>query len=298
MMRKIFSSLLPWILALALASCTGAGDVNPGGGLTPTPPVPVFGDFILGVATSTPLGTTNARFSKALAFASGGIEVEETRNTVSDISFEADNVVENEVEFPGVFVVELIRQGSQVNLEFPDFGVKRIPFDTYHKFKMRFEKLNSADIPQELLPDPLVSQLLLDRSFVVTGWFQEAAGKDVNGDGRIDTVPFQILSDNQVEVEVTSPNFFTVAPDKLNFFFIAFQIDAWFNGLLPQFQALTPADLTNGVALISDQVSNNKIAQMLADFENNTERSCKSAPSDDETFDQDDVDGESGSEPL
>ncbi|MCE9625964.1 MAG: hypothetical protein K8R69_11035 [Deltaproteobacteria bacterium] len=300
MIRKSARFLSMWILLLGLLACAGnPGDGNPGGGgLTPTPPVPVFGDFILGVATTTPIGPSNAKFSKSLAFAGGGINVLETRNTVSDIAFEADNQANNDVEFPGVFVVELIHQGAEVNQEFPGFGITQIPFDTYRKFKMSFEKLDSEDIPQELLPDPLVAQLLLDRTFVVTGTFQEAVGKDVDGDGRIGSVPFQILSDNQVEIEVSSPNFFTVSPDKTNFFFIAFQIDAWFNGLLPQLQSLTPSDLTGGVAVIRKEISNNKIAQILDDFESNTERSCKSAPSEDGNFDEDDVDGESGSEPL
>lgn len=303
MSRSLLQRFLRLALLLALAACSGAGDPD-GGNLTPTPPVPVFGDFILGVATSNPGGTSSLRAmarpspAKALSFAGGGIEVEETRNTVSDISFKMEGETELEIDFPGVFVVELVSQSVLVNREFPDFGVTQIPFGDYNRFDMDFEKLDSEDIPPELLPDPLVSNLLLDRTFVVTGRFREAAGKDVNGDGRIDTVPFQILSDNEVEIEVSSPNFFTVSEDKVNFFFIAFQIETWFNGLLPQFQDLGPSDLSGGVAVVSQNISSEKIAILLQAFESNTEVSCKSAPSEDGEFEEDDVDEESGSEPL
>lgn len=235
---------------------------------------------------------------KTLSIANGEIDVIETRNAVSDISFEADNQVESKIEFPGVFVVELVHQGTEVDQEFPQFDITQIPFDTYHKFEMKFEKLKSEAIPEDLLQDPLVTALLLDHTFVVEGIFQEAGGNDVNGDGRIGTVPFQIVSDNAVDIEVSSPNGFVVSPDKVNFFFIAFQIEAWFNGILPQLQALSPSDLTGGVAVIRPENSNPKIAQILNAFEDNVERSCKSAPSENGEFDQDDVDGESGSEPL
>ncbi len=304
MSRSLLQVLLRLALFLSLAACSGGVGNPDGGNLTPTPPVPVFGDFILGVATTQTGGVSGLRAmarpstTKALSFAGGGIEVEETRNTVSDISFEMAGEADLEIDFPGVYVVELVRQSALVNLEFPDFGVTQIPFGDYNRFKMDFEKLDSEDIPPEVLPDPLVSNLLLDRTFVVVGRFREAAGKDVNGDGRIDTVPFQILSDNEVEIEVSSPNFFTVSEDKVNFFFIAFQIEAWFNGLLPQFQDLGPSDLSGGVAVVSQDISSEKIANILQDFESNTELSCKSAPSEDGEFDEDDVDEESGSEPL
>lgn len=304
MSRKLWKYFLPIFLCLSLFGCSG-GIGTPGGDqLTPTPPVPVFGDFILGVATSIPSGGSALRAmsvhpaTKNLSFEGGGIEVEETRNTVSDISFEMEGQAEIEIDFPGVFVVELVRQSSLVNQEFPDFGVTQIPFGDYKRFRMKFERLESEDIPAELLPDPLVSSLLLDRSFVVTGWFREAAGKDVNGDGRIDTVPFQILSDKQVEIEVSSPNAFNVSQDKLNFFFIAFRLETWFSDLLPQFQDLTSSDLSGGLALVSKEISNNKISDILKDFEDNVEVSCKSAPSEDGDFEEEDVDGESGSGPL
>lgn len=310
MSRNFFSFLLRLVLLFALLACAaggGANDPDSSGGntLTPTPPVPVFGDFLLGVATSEQGIASNLRGlkamqnqNKALSISGGGIQVDETRNAISDISFEPDNEQNPEIDFPGVFVVELVRQSNVLNQEFPDFGVTQIPFDSYRRFEMKFEKLDSEDIPGQLLPDPLVSSLLVDHTFVVQGSFVEAEGKDVNGDGQISSVPYQIISDNEVEVEVSSPNFFVVSPDKVNFFFIAFQIEAWFNGLLPQFQNLTPSDLSGGVAVIRKESSNAKIDQILQDFENNTERSCKSAPSDDGDFEQSDVDEESGSEPL
>ncbi len=288
-----------WILLL-LTACAGVGTIDNDGSnpLTPTPPVPVFGDFVLGVAASTPASGSVSRFSKLLSIQGGGIEIEETRNAISDISFKAEGGSENEIEFPGTFVVELIGDGGILNQEFPDFGITQIPFGDYDRFEMRFEKLESEEIPSELLDDPLVSNLLVDNAFVVTGTFQELDGHDVNGNGQVDRVPFQIISDNSVHIEVSSPNFFTVESDRVNFFFIAFQLEGWFAGLLPQFQGLDPEDLSGGVALVQDGSGNNKIDAILESFEENTEISCKSAPSDDDQFEEGDVDEDSSSGPV
>ena len=294
-----FWKYIGFILALLLVGCGGAGGL-PGGDntLTPTPPVPVFGDFFLGVAVSDPT-TANGQI-KSLSLAGGGIVVEETRNVLSDIRFrpESGNGDQDRIDFPGNYIVKLIGDGAALNQEFPDFPAVELSAATYREFEMRFERLTSNDIPSELLDDPLVTELLPERSFVVTGHFQEAPGKDVDGDGKIGTVPFQILSDNKVNLKVESPNVFTVSETIDTFFFIAFRIEDWFDGLLPMLQDLTPADLSDGVAVIQKESPGNRIDAILERFEANTEVSCKSAPSDDANFEESDVDEDSSSGEL
>jgi hypothetical protein len=72
-------------------------------------------------------------------------------------------------------------------------------------------------------------------------------------------------------------------------------LEAWFNDLLPQLQNLESADLVQGVAVISDDHPSDQVRAILDHFESNTEISAQSAPSDDEEFDESDVDEDSGS---
>jgi hypothetical protein len=150
-------------------------------------------------------------------------------------------------------------------------------------------------MPEDLLEDPLVSSLLLDQSFLVTGRFMESAENDIDGNGEVNFINFQIISDNEVKIRVSSPNAFEVSSDKINFFFIAIKLEAWFNDLLPQLQNLESADLVQGVAVISDDHPSDQVRAILDHFESNTEISAQSAPSDDEEFDESDVDEDSGS---
>lgn len=275
--------------------------------LTPTPPVPVFGDFVLNVATtglsengslqlqSLATDPTVAVNAKQVSLANGGIVVEETRNTISEISFKIEGEGSDEVDFPGAFVVELVQGGAIVNREFPDFGVTQLLFGEYREYEFRLVRLESEDIPEDLLEDPLVSSLLLDQSFLVTGRFMESAENDIDGNGEVNFINFQIISDNEVKIRVSSPNAFEVSSDKINFFFIAIKLEAWFNDLLPQLQNLESADLVQGVAVISDDHPSDQVRAILDHFESNTEISAQSAPSDDEEFDESDVDEDSGS---
>lgn len=305
---KIFGTLL---LFLTLGGCLGGG-TTPGGGTdnpaTPTPPVPVFGNFVLGVAASNPATSTSLNLQggsirqnsatfreNSVALFQDSIRIEETRNAVSEISFEPDGNDNGDIEFPGTYVVLLVRNGGVVNLEFPDFGVTTIPFDTYHKFEMKFSRLEQGQIPAELLQDPLVNAGLVDQSVRIEGSFIESADNDIDGSGGVSYINFRILSDVEAEIEVSSPNLFTVSSDRVNYFFIAFRLETWFSGLLEKFQSLTANDLTNGVAVISDQSSSQIVKEILDTFERNLEGSCKSAPSDDDRFEEEDVDEDSSS---
>jgi hypothetical protein len=294
--------LIIWGVFLIFA---GGGCMN--SQLTPTPPVPVFGDFVLNVATtglsengslqlqSLATDPTVAVNAKQVSLANGGIVVEETRNTISEISFNIEGEGSDEVDFPGAFVVELVQGGAIVNREFPDFGVTQLLFGEYREYEFRLVRLESEDIPEDLLEDPLVSSLLLDQSFLVTGRFMESAENDIDGNGEVNFINFQIISDNEVKIRVSSPNAFEVSSDKINFFFIAIKLEAWFNDLLPQLQNLESADLVQGVAVISDDHPSDQVRAILDHFESNTEISAQSAPSDDEEFDESDVDEDSGS---
>ncbi len=295
-MNRIIRLFTLFFLFTLLAGC----EAGSGGNLAPTPPVPVFGDFVLNVAAVSPAGnTTNGSlaaralsggFKSFVALSDGGIRIEETRNNIEDISFEGDNQQGDKVEFPGRFVVLLVRQGSIVNLEFPDFSTADLPFDSYHAFEMRISRLVSDNIPSELLDDPLVTDVMEDQSFLVEGSFLESGDNDIDGNGSVNFIPFRIVSDNEVQVRVSSPNPFVVSPDKVNFFFIAVQLQAWFEELLPMLQQLTAADLTGGTAVISDSHPDGMVRDILDRFELNTEKSLKIAPSEDGEFDEADID--------
>ncbi len=300
-LRKIIFILLLALLTLGgLQTCGGGtGSGNPA---SPTPPVPVFGDFVLGVATSNGAATAsnskqnmNSLRSNSVSFQNAAILLEETRNVISDIAFKPTNEGSAELDFPGMYVVELITGGSVVNKVFPSFDPKQIAFTSYNEFEMKFDKINAGNIPPGLLQDPLVNQYLVDQSIVIEGSFLESAANDINKDGKISYIPFRLISNKDVNIRVTSPNSFTVSSNKINYFFIAFQVNNWFNNTLALFQVVTSRELTNGVLIITDKSNKENIRAILNQFENNLDASCKSAPSNNGEFEESDVDGESSS---
>lgn len=302
--KLVFFLVLIGLLSGALLGCGGGGSGG-SGSPTSTPPVPVFGDFVLGVAAYNPASSTaissqasNNFRRNSVALQNSAILIEETRNVVSDISFNPVGEEVEEIEFPGMYVVELITQGNTVNEVFPDFGITRIPFGEYREFEMKFEKIQSDEIPSALLEDPVTMQFLPDQSLVVEGSFIESSGNDLDGSGSVSYIPFRIISDKDVSIRVSSPNAFTVSENRINYFFIAFQVSAWFNNLLSPMQAVSSAELTNGVLVISDQISGDNIHEILEQFESNLEASCKSAPSESDEFEDEDVDDDSSSNPF
>ncbi|MBL7685988.1 MAG: hypothetical protein JNK65_08155, partial [Deltaproteobacteria bacterium] len=189
MKKHIQILLLLLVFLCGACSSSGPGSQNP---ITPTPPVPVFGNFVLGVAASqngvvlsqlrNQVVLAHPQVHSLVSVENNGIQIRETRNVVSDISFEGDNELVPQIEFPETYVVRLIQNGSIVNQEFPSFGVKNIAFDTYRKFEMKFEKINQGLIPPSILPDPITEQFLLDHSVVIEGSFLES--HDLNNDGQ------------------------------------------------------------------------------------------------------------------
>ena len=299
-LRKIFFSLLLLgILATAMQACGGGAPGGSGNPASPTPPVPVFGDFVLNVATSNPGATASVSSqnirANSVAFQNNAILLSETRNVISDISFKPTDESSAELDFPGMYVVELITGGDIVNQVFPTFDPKQIAFTSYNEYEMKFDKLEARSIPAGLLDDPLVTQYLVDQSIVIEGTFVESAENDINHNGLVDSIPFRLISNKDVNIRVTSPNSFTVSPDKINYFFIAFQVNLWFNNTVSFFQEVRPEELTNGVLIVSDQSHFDNVREILDQFENNLEGSCKSAPSDNGDFEQGDVDEESSS---
>ncbi len=302
--KKIFFSLLLLSLLLGGFSACGGGT---GGSAAPTstPPVPVFGDFVLGVAVSNPASSATlsshirgSMRSNSVALQNNAILLEETRNVVSDISFNPVGSDSEDIEFPGMYVVELITGGSTVNQVFPELEPTRIPFGEYREFEMKFEKIQSSEIPSALLEDPVSTQFLPDQSMVIEGSFIESSENDIDGSDSQTYIPFRIISDKDVNILVSSPNAFTVSSDRVNYFFIAFQVNNWFTNLLAPMQEVSSEDLTNGVLVISDQSSQDSIHEILDQFESNLETSCKSAPSESDEFEEDDVDDDSSSDPF
>lgn len=300
--KLIFCLLLASVVASGMLACGGGGGAGEGNPAAPTPPVPVFGDFVLAVATSSndtansfsPAFKNSIR-SNSISLQSGGILLEETRNVVTDISFIPVNGSMEEIQYPGMYVVELVTGGNTVNQVFPSFGLTRLPFTEYREFEMKFEKIEEGEIPPELLEDPLSAQFLVDQTLVIEGSFLEAADNDINNNNRQDYIPFMIISDKDVNIRVTSPNAFTVSQTQINYFFIAFEVDSWFSNLLGLMQEASGDELSDGVLVVSDQNSNDIIHEILDQFESNLEGSCRSAPSDDGEFEEEDVDEDSSS---
>lgn len=305
-LRKIlFSFLLTGVFLSGILACGGGGTPGEGNPAAPTPPVPVFGDFVLGVVASEQTATASvsnlnrsALRQNAVSFLNDAIRLEETRNVVSDISFKPADGSSAEVAFPGMYVVELITGGATVNQAFPNFDPTTIAYTTYNEFNMKFDKIDARSIPAGLLNDPLVTQYLVDQSIVIEGSFAESAENDLDQDGKLSYIPFRLISNKDVNIRVSSPNVFAVSADKINYFFIAFQVDNWFGNTLGLFQEVTSNELTNGVLEINDQSQFDNVKEILEQFENNLDRSCKSAPSEDGDFEESDVDEESSSDPF
>ncbi len=300
--KLIFCLLLASVVASGMLACGGGSGAGEGGLGEPTPPVPVFGDFVLGMVASSDVSSNslsaalrNTMRSNSISLQNGGILLEETRNVVTDISFKPVNENIEEIQYPGMYVVELITGGNTVNQVFPNFRPTRLPFTEYREFEMKFEKIEEGEIPSELLQDPLSAQFLVDQTLVIEGSFLEAANNDINGNHTQDYIPFLIISDKDVSIRVTSPNAFTVSQNQINYFFIAFEVNSWFNNLLGLMQVASVDELSDGVLVVSDQSSNDSIHEILDQFESNLEGSCRSAPSDDADFEEGDVDEDSSS---
>jgi len=369
-MKKRCLKIFVLLVLFSLCGC----QANPDGIknlLTPTPPVPVFGNFVMGVATSHPSGLSSPSLEGPRDFNSsslrtatfhpsflevGGIRITETRQVLSQISFKlekprvsdqgaaddradpndqkdptdkgdstdqgdstgkgdsttkgeggdtasatprqrqtgADNP--SEIQFPGTYVIQLIKDGEIVSLEFPDFGAPTIPFGIYHSFEMRFDILESTEIPTALLDDLIVTHILPRHHLVLQGSFTLTA--NILGATVQREVPIVLISDQSALIRVSSPQGFEVSPGRINYFFIAFRIDDWFNGIASLLQQITDADLTDNTLIVSPEHPNPLVRQILALFEQNLNQACKSAPSLDATFEEADVDESSLSLPL
>lgn len=306
MIHKLTRLIFLFSLLTSLGSCSnnlpggGNGNLNPA---TPTPPLPVFGDFMLSVATSGtqaigsqgPVNPSTEKYS-IVSFLNDSIRLTETRHMIKEISFEADHRTENEIEFPQSYIVSLIKQGKVVNEVSPTFEPTQLPFDTYHEFKMKFDRLESDKIPVDLIQDPLVTDSLVGHSWVVEGNFLESKLNDINHNGKIDYIPFRILLEDEASVKVKSPHLFSILPDQINYFFIAFKAENWFEGALPELQAFSLEDLIHGTLVISKNNSQEHAKNLLEIFKKNLEKSCKSAPSNDNIFMESDVDEDSSSD--
>jgi hypothetical protein len=297
---KNLCKVFGWVLVLA---CLAGCGVVPGGGnnnLTPTPPVPVFGDFVLNIAAFQGVSPEQG---KAYVVPLHGIRLEEARAAVSDVAMTerydgASEAGEARIHFPGTFVLKLISEGAIVSQPFPAFSTIEIEYGDYEGFRFNLKRLAPAEIPGGLLEDLLVNTLLVHNSLVVEGSFWEADSHDVDGDGQVSWVPFRIVSDKQTGIRVSSPNYFAALEGRVNYFFMAFDVSAWFDGLLPALCDLNPQDLTDGVALIEDKSQNKALGKILNNFEENVRSSVRSAPSEDGEFHVTDVDAESSSEAI
>ncbi|MFO1518299.1 MAG: hypothetical protein U1F57_01330 [bacterium] len=321
-MRKNFFRLLSISLLVSLlVSCggvsttgtggsgngTGNGDTSGANPLTPTPPVPVFGNFLLQPAASIPSGGSSASQSAippaskglvnlnlSISLFNDGLRISQTRQSVNSISFKPDHGSTTTIQYPQTYVVQLIKDGAITDQEFPDFGAQNLPADTYHEFEMKFKNLGANEIPGGLLNDVLTTLFLVDHSIVVEGSFLVPAHVGLGGLLGITAdiyLPFRIISHQEVNIRVSSPNAFTVNGNQDNHFFMAFRVEDWFaGGILQKLQNLSPADIVGGVIQITEGDSNPLIQEILSLFEQNVNLSVKSAPSADGVFDETDVD--------
>ncbi len=275
-----------------VASPTGTGG-NPA---TPVPPLPVFGDIRLRVAASQEsASTSNSTSLNSVSLVSNQIRIEESRHVISDISFEQEGGTEAEIEFPDVYVAVIVQDGNPQTLSYPSFDTVSLPAGTYNEIEFKIEKYEESSLPTDLLEDPLSQIYLSENSFVIEGSFLESATQNLNSNSGQDFIPFRIVSDKNASIRLRSNTGFTLASGATQYFFLTFKIETWVANLLPLLQDLQTSDLESGTAQIDDNSSSSRIREILEQFETNVETSCRSAPSEDENFDESDVDEDSSS---
>lgn len=276
-----------------VATPTGAGG-NPA---TPVPPLPVFGDIRLRVAASQ--STTSTAVStpvlNSVSLVTDQIRIEESRHVISDISFEQEGGTEAEIEFPDVYVAVIVQDGNPQTLSYPSFDTVSLPAGTYNEIEFKIEKYEETSLPTDLLEDPLSQIYLSENSFVIEGSFLESDTQNLNSNSGQDFIPFRIVSDKNASIRLRSNTGFTIASGATQYFFLTFKIETWVANLLPLLQDLQTSDLESGTAQIDDTSSSSRIRDILEQFETNVETSCRSAPSEDENFDESDVDEDSSS---
>ncbi|MFO1519657.1 MAG: hypothetical protein U1F57_08370 [bacterium] len=282
-------------LLFLFVGCSGPGSDPLGGntgGNPATRPTPGFTELQILPATSLTLPAPGA-FLKALMISEGNVEVEEVRVAVKDLQLKNGDI--SETDLKGPFVVRLIQKATIVDEALPSFGTVSVPEGNYTRLKLTLDKLPQNEVPAEALTDSIVTSFLVDNSVVVEGSFLESPGNDIDQSGGVSMIPFRFVSNNgnSLEIDTTSP--FTLSPG-LNFLFVAFKIQLWFNAsVVDALQQLNPSALQNGIVLLNDQSDNSQIRQIVDLIETQIEQSLRFAPSDDDHFEENEVDDHSSS---
>src|SRR3990167_1996157 len=275
---KLAIASLATLIILSLGSCTNPS--TPGG---QTPPEPVFGDFVLKMAASN--GTPNRDNTQ---LQDGQITITDIRIVLEEINFEGASGSEQEIEFEGPFVSQLVESSSYSEDVIPDIPITQIDFDDYATIKLKIAKIQEDEFNSELLADPISQLFLQDQSIVIEGAFQESLTNDIDGSGTQNSIVFRLISDLDAEVEISTPNTFTVSNQVVNYFFVAFRVDQWFVDALTLMQTLPSAAFADGIVSINDDSVLNPVQQLLAQIEDDIKTSLKMAPSSDEDFEEDD----------
>jgi hypothetical protein len=284
MKRLGFLSLFP-VIMWVLSSCASTGE-NPA-----TRPTPGFAEVALQPATSVTLPPPSPLL-KALQI-SEELDLEEIRLAVKDLDLKFSGDLDT--DFVGPFVIRLIRQGAEVDEALPPFGTTQVPVGSYAQLDLSLDKLPLDQIPPEATDDPVIMQFLPDNSLVVEGTFLESPNNDIDQSGTVSRIFFRFLSDNGNNLRIVTPTPFSLKTG-LNFLFIAFKVSLWFNAPVVQaLQDLSPDTFQNGVILLSDQSSNDQIRHIVDLIEENVDQSLRFAPSEDNTFQESDVDQGSSS---
>jgi len=283
---------LPWLLSAgigALCACTSTVE-NPA-----TRPTPGFAEVELRPATSTDLPAPSPML-KALQIFDGVLDLTEIRIAARDLELKTENDLE--IDFPGPFVVRLVRGGERVDEAIPPFGTAQVPIGSYARLELSLEKLSGDQIPPKALEDPITAQFLPDNSLVIEGTFLESPNNDIDSSGGVSRIFFRFLSDDGNNVRILTPTPFSIGTG-LNFLFIAFKVPLWFDPPVVQaLQALSPDTFEDGMILLSDESSSDAIRGLVDLIEENVEESLRFAPSDDDSFEESDVDEHSSSEPY
>jgi hypothetical protein len=274
----------------------GGGEVASGPGNPATRPTPGFTEVEMRPATSTTLPAP-AAFLKALSLNLDPLlDIDEVRIFAKNFNFE--DALSPGVEYPGGFVIRLVRNSGIVDQALPPLGSAVLPEGDYSNLDLELDILDPDEIPIQAFGDPLITDNLVGHSIVVDGVLELDVPIVIPLVLQLVDVRFRFVSTQIPRLRIETPTPISLfGQDTANNLFFAFKIKAWLDlsvqGLLQTLIANldipTLLDLVDGLLVISADSPNPQIAAIALQIEANINASLRFAPSADALFDEGDV---------
>jgi len=261
----------------------------------------VFGDLQLKIGVSLIANDMNQTGLEmhsglpGLSLADDKIVLDSARLAIRKIDFKPLTAVDPSEEYTGPFVVQAVAGGDIAPLASPEFVTVSIPIDDYGRISYRLSPLQT-DESLSLFPDDDKVEFA-GNTLIIKGSFLESVGQDLNQNGIIDRVPFELYSDLGANIILNIPDKFSVIADALNYAYLVLMPEKWLAGTEGLFGRLAVEDLQGGSSIIlTDDSSSERIRNLLNEIEANVVNGVKFGHDLDGLFEESDVDAASFSE--